>query len=98
MKVECLYEFIGRYPATFDYYPDQSEIMRLPKQWIANVAYAILGDTFSAWVKAKIEENHEKKAEKGNLMIDMDPEVHAAFQGSTHVSRKYQPIIRFSDL
>ena len=63
--------------------------MRLPKQWIANVAYAILGDTFSKWVKAKIEENHEKKAEKGNLMIDMDPEVHAAFQSSTAVSRKY---------
>ena len=67
--------------------------MRLPKQWIANVAYSILGDTFSNWVKEQIVERNEKVAEKGNLMIELDPEVHAAFQNSTHVSRMYQLII-----
>ena len=49
--MERLYEFIGQYPETYAYYPVKQEIRKLPKQWIANVAYSVLGDDFSDWVK-----------------------------------------------
>ena len=86
LKVQFLYDFIGQYPETFPYYPDESEIHKLPKQWIVNVAYSILGSTFSAWVKEQIDERNARVAEKGDLMIEMDPEVHAAFMDSTAIS------------
>ena len=49
--MERLYESFGQYPETFAYYPVKKEIRKLPKQWIANVAYSILEDEFSDWVK-----------------------------------------------
>jgi hypothetical protein len=61
---------------------------KLPKQWITNVAYAVLGDIFSGWVKSQIEERNSKVALKGNLHIELDPEIHAAFLASSAVSRK----------
>ena len=88
MKVERLYEFIGQYPETYAYYPVKQEIRKLPKQWIANVAYSILEDEFSDWVKAQIEARNEHVAQKGDLFIELDPDVAAAFAASTAVSRK----------
>ena len=86
--MERLYEFIGQYPETFVYYPIKQEIRKLPKQWIANVAYSVLGDDFSDWVKEQIEARNEHVAQKGNLFIELDPDVAAAFEASTAVSRK----------
>ena len=53
------------------------------------MAYSVLGDTFSSWVRQQIEERNEQVALKGNLMIEMDPEVHQAFVNSTAVSCKW---------
>ena len=44
------------------YYPVKQEIRKLPKQWIANVAYSVLGDDFSDWVKEQIEARNEHVA------------------------------------
>ena len=50
------------------------------------MAYSILGETFSSWVKQQIDERNARVAEKGDLMIEMDPEVRAAFMESTAIS------------
>ena len=89
LKVERLQQFISNYPDTFVYYPDESEIAKLPKQFLVNVAYSILDDLFADWVKEQIEERNAKVAEKGNLMIELDSEIHQAFLESSAVSRKY---------
>ena len=86
--MEKLYAFIGQYPETYPYYPDESEIRKLPKQWIVNVAFSILGTTFSSFVKEAIEDRNENVAIKGNMFIEMDPEVHKAFMDSSSVSCK----------
>ena len=58
----------------------------MPKQFIVNVLYTSLGDTFSNWVKDRIVERNEKVVKEKNLMIDMDPAVANAFANSTAVS------------
>ena len=73
-----------------DYMPDPQEIHKISKEWICNVCATVLGEIFSAWVKAQIEERNAQVTTKKNLMISMDPEIAAAFQVSTKVSRKYQ--------
>jgi hypothetical protein len=66
---------------------------KLPKEWIGNVGYSILGNTFSNWVKDQIEARNQKLQVQGSMHIELDPDVAAAFQASTAVSRKYhQPI------
>ena len=37
-----------------------------------------MGDQFAEWVSEQIEERNAKVAEKGNLMLELDPDVAAA--------------------
>ena len=72
----------------YEYLPDQVEIHKTPKQWIVNVAASVLGDVFTDWVKGQVEARNAKVTKEKDLMISMDPEVAAAFERSTAVSRK----------
>ena len=60
---------------------------------MVNIAYSIVGDKFAAWVKERIEERNAKVTKEQNMLIHMDPEVAAAFQASTAVSRTYYFLI-----
>jgi len=71
--------------------PDMIEIPRLPKDYLGNVAFTVLGDPFGQWVKAQIEERNSKVLLEKNNAVEMDPEMAAAFHQSTAVSSKYRP-------
>ena len=83
-------EFICQHPDIKDYLPDQPDLPKTPKQWIVNVCAAVIGQPFKDWVKEQVEERNALMKEKKEMMIDIDPEMKAKFQASTHVSRKYQ--------
>ena len=72
----------------FQYMPDAQEIHKVPKQWLCNIANSILKDQFSDWVKSQVELRNENVKSKKNMMIQMDPELAAAFAASSKVSRK----------
>ena len=44
---------------------------------------SVVGKPFKVWVDGLVTDRNEKLATEQNLMIDMDPEILAAFQGST---------------
>ena len=48
--------------------------------------YTVAGRPFADWVAQQVAERNSARADEQNLMIDLDPEVAKAFQGSTHVS------------
>ena len=77
-----------RHEGIYQYLPDEVEIHKTPKQWIVNVAASVLEDTFTDWVKQQIEARNAKVTKEKDMLIAMDPEVEAAFQRSTAVSRK----------
>ena len=54
-----------------------------------NVAFTVVGDPFSAWVKAQVEARNARVTAERDLMIEMDAGVAEAFAASTAVSRKY---------
>ena len=66
--------------------------MKLPKQFIVNVIYTVIGDSFADWVKERVVARNIKIVKVQNLAIDMDPEVYAAFTNSTAVSSKFLSI------
>jgi len=68
--------------------PVEQEIYKLPKQWIVNVCYKIIGDRFEKWIMLKIHERNDKLAETKNLMISIDPEIAKIFNSSNFVSCK----------
>ena len=78
-----------------DYLPVAKEIIKLPKQFLVNVIYTVVGDAFADWVKQRVVARNLKIVEVQKLGIEMDPDVAAAFSNSTAVSSKY-PCSSFS--
>jgi hypothetical protein len=37
-------------PGVHDYFPDGRDIPKLPRQWVINVAYTVIGAGFLEWV------------------------------------------------
>ena len=50
--------------------------------------YTVFGVDFAKWVEARILERNQKMEVKQNLLINMDPNVAAAFEASKQVSCK----------
>ena len=72
----------------YDYLPDLQELDKVSREWICNVCYTVLQDEFGDQVNTQVRNRNEEVIEKGELNIEMDAEVFAAFQASTSVSRK----------
>ena len=62
-----------------DRLPIEKEIEKLPKQWLINVIYTIVGDQFAQWVKDRIEERNQRMLQDRGLVIEMDQDVQRAF-------------------
>ena len=52
------------------------------------MVYKILGDDFSGWMDEKIQERNQKIMVERQMMINVDPEIAAAFQSTNHVSSR----------
>ena len=51
-----------------------------------NIIFTIVGESFSQWVKQKIEERNLKVQVDKGLMMEVDDEINAHFQQSTAIS------------
>ena len=71
------------------YLPEDRDMHKVPQQWLINVAYTIIGESFATWIKESIEQRNEELAKKQKLLIEMDPEIAAAFNSSVNISSKY---------
>ena len=88
LYIKDIAEFASQYPNISAYMPDDPDLPKTPKQWIINVCATVIGKPFKTWVVDQVEERNALMAKKKEVMIDMDPQMHAKFHASTHVSRK----------
>ena len=88
LSIESLLDKASQYPEVAQYLPEDRDLGRLPRFWIANVVYTIVGDEFRTWVNSKIRERNDRVAEKHNLLVEMDNEIARAFQASSQISSK----------
>ena len=54
-----------------------------------NVTYTLMGEKFKNWVHEIIKERNDKVAENRKLIIELDPDVAAAFRDSVNISSKF---------
>lgn len=66
--------------------PDNRDIHKVPRQWIINVSYAILGPEFSDWVDLAIANRNMEVAKKQDLVLNLDSEILKAFHNSKNIS------------
>ena len=67
---------------------EEKECEKLPRQYIANVIYTVIGDPFQKWVNEQVQARHAKMTKEHRTEVDMDPEIEAIFQASNHISSK----------
>ena len=64
----------------------EKETLKMPRQYLINVIYTLMGLPFRMWVGSRVDERHKKVADERNMNIQMDPEIAAIFRSSTAVS------------
>ena len=63
--------------------------------------YSLAGDDFRVWVSQQIKDRNDRVAEKRDLMIELDPDIAAAFGDSANISSKsnfHKPGLQFLTL
>ena len=61
------------YPAVAQSLPaEPKEILKMPRQYISNVIYTLVGTEFRNWVDEVCKLRNEQLVEKQNLQITMD--------------------------
>lgn len=74
LTIQDMLTYAKAHPAVLRALPEvEKEILKLPRAYIANVIHTIVGETFRAWVKARVDERHVKIAEERQMLIEMDP-------------------------
>ena len=68
--------------------PDDKDMDRIPRAWVANVIYTIVGQPFRDFVNEQIERRNQTMISKRDLNITMDQAIFNAFQQSTSISSK----------
>ena len=69
----------------------QREVDRQPSAYVANVNYALAGDSFKAWITRQVDQRNAKVAQEAS-MIEMDSQIAQIYQASTAVSGKYHAV------
>lgn len=91
LTLDKITEFLNEgHGHVLDYLPDAIEIHKVSKEWVCNVVATILKNIFTDWLMGKVNKRNERVVDKGEMNIEMDPDVAAAFHASTAVSCKFE--------
>ena len=75
LNIERILVTARKNPRINDFLPEDRDMHKVPRQWLINVTYTVLGEPFVGWVKGEIESRNEELAKKQNLLIEMDPQI-----------------------
>lgn len=89
LKIESFLEFAADKPEVMRALPMlERERLALPRGYIANVIFTLVGQPFKKWVDRIVTKRHEERRQVQST-IKMDPEIAAIFNQSTATSGKY---------
>ena len=57
-------EMVGSNELCVQHLPDKRDIHKVPRQWIVNVAYTVMGAEFELWVEERIATRNKEIAKK----------------------------------
>ena len=55
---------LKEWPEIFDYVPQDRELLKVPRQWLIDVAFTVIGQPFADWVADMISKRNDELAEK----------------------------------
>ena len=68
LTVEAFINFAKNHQTVMQALPVvEAEIFKLPRAYIANIIHTLLGEPFKKWVKARVDERHQKLVQERAL-------------------------------
>ena len=64
LSVKLILEKINEHQRAPIYIPDERDIHKVPRAWLCNIAYTVIGNTFSNWVRQAITDRNHVMAQK----------------------------------
>ena len=86
LTLEKILEYALAHASVVNALPPEREIWKLPRAYVCNVIFTILGEPFQAWVNERCQKRNEKLAIEKDLNIQLDANVAKAFHASTTIS------------
>ena len=87
LTLETMLDYAQQHPQISQYLPAiQREIEKMPRHYIANVIYTVVGEPFQMWVNKQIDARNDKIKAEQDIMIEMDPECAAIIKASQSIS------------
>lgn len=86
LSISKLLDYAAAYHAVEEYMPDARDIPMLPRQWILNICFSIIGQDFADFVRGQIDDRHTRLAESQDMNVEVDPEILAVIQNSKAIS------------
>ena len=59
LTVEAILDIGQQHAEVRRHLPDERDIRRLPRQWIINVVYSLIGDSFRNWVSTLVRTRND---------------------------------------
>jgi hypothetical protein len=75
LTIETIFAFCESHTGFWEYMPIERELPYLPRQWLINVAYTIIGAPFKKWVHQQIDIRNEKIRKVRHVEVKMSSEI-----------------------
>ena len=86
LTLDEILEFGLSFREVVDALPIMKEIRKMPRSYICNVIYTLVGEPFQKWVMERCQMRNDRLAKDHSTAIELDPRVYEAFQKSTFIS------------
>lgn len=74
----------------FEYLPIEKEQKQLPRPWLCDLIFSVVGEPFSEWVTLKSNDRNQELIKKRDVEVELTEEIAELLRNTTHVSSKYQ--------
>ena len=85
--MDYILDFGLGYQTVVDALPVVREIRKMPRTYVCNVIYTLVGTTFKDWVFRSCKDRNDRLKKAQDTTIVLDPRIAAAYEASTFISQ-----------
>ena len=85
-----IWKFAADHPEVNKFLPAEEDRDDLPRSWVVNVLFSVLGGKFAKWINRQMEARNKLRLKDQNKEAVMLPKFAASFRASTDISCKYK--------
>ena len=85
--MDTILDFGLGYQVVVNALPVIREIRKMPRAYVCNVIYTLVGAPFSDWVFKSCKDRNDRLERAHDTTIVLDPRIAAAYEASTFVSQ-----------